>query len=248
MDLCKLTELCFNICKEVNEEKEKVKNEKGKHKTLSSINNKKINDELEHINKSIDMYMKEQSFSFLNYFNENFLKMSKYVINNKRHFEWCNKTYNNCRFGYKLSNNNSKGTKIKSCCLTSILRSKEKLENNFIYKIKFKIGIIDDGRFDIGISKEQSSDFYYLGNNESLCFSTKGLLVYGERIGECYLKNNDIIDLEICTKIGNKTFKGSVNNKSVYSFDFDLDDIYIMASMNRISSYIEVLEYYVIPL
>ncbi len=123
LDLCKLTELCFNIRKEVKEEKEKEKekvkneNENGKQEILNNENNNKINDELELLNKSVDKYMEEQSSSFTNYINENFLKMSKYVINNKRHFEWCNKTYNNCRFGYKLSNNNSKGTKIKSCCV-----------------------------------------------------------------------------------------------------------------------------------
>jgi len=63
----------------------------------------------------------------------------------------------------------------------------------------------------------------------------------------CRLKDNDIVDLEICTKIGNKTFKDSINNKSVCSFSFNLDDIYVMASMSKISSYIEVLEYYIIP-
>jgi len=67
-------------------------------------------------------------------------------------------------------------------------------------------------------------------------------------IGGSQLKDNDIVDLEICTKIGNKTFKGSINNKSVCSIDFYLNDIYVMAAMNKISSYIEVLKYYAIPL
>jgi len=253
LDLNKLTELCFNIHEEINEEKEneqkKDKDEDGKQETLKNDNNNEINDELELLNKNIDKYIEEQSSSFTNYINENFLKMSEHVFSIKIKFEWCNKTYDNLGFYYKLSNNNSKGTKVQGENRWTILRSKEKLENNFKYKIKCKIGLSKDGGggFDIGIGKEQKDDFKYLCNNESFCISTYGIINSGKIVETYQLKDNDIVDLEICTKIGNKTFKGSINNKSVYSFNFNLDDIYIMSSMNKISSYIEVLEYYVIP-
>jgi len=254
LDLCKMAELCLNIRKEINEEKEKekekemVKGVNGEQEILQIENIEKINNELEQLNKNINNYIENQSSSITNYISENFLKMSKYVFNNKRNFEWCNKIYYTYGFYYELSNNNSKAKKVQKDTWWSILRSKEKLENNFIYKIKCKIGLSKGGGFDIGIGREQTGNYYNLQNKESLCISTTGIMDSGNSIGTCHLKDNDIVDIEICTKIGNKTFKGSINNKFICSIIFNLDDIYIMASMKSISNYIEVLEYYVIPL
>jgi len=249
LDLNKLTELCFNIRNEANEEKEKAKNEDRKQETLKNENYEKIYNELELFNQNFDKYIKEQSSTLTNYINENFLKISEYGFDSKKNFEWLNKVYFGSLFYYELSHNNSIGVKIYGDGCWSILRSKEKLKNNYIYKIKCIIGLSRRGSFDIGIGKEQQSDFFYLRNNKSICISTAGIMDSGNKIGTCQLKDNDIIDLEICTKIGNKSFKGSINNKPVCSINFDFDDdIYIMASMNKISSYIEVLEYYIISL
>jgi len=251
LDLCKLTELCLNIRKEVNEENEneKVKEENVIQAILKNESDKEINDELKLLNENFDKYIKEQSSSFTHYINEIFLKKSEYLFNNKINFEWCNKIYYGFVFYYELSNDNSKGTKVQGDNCWAILRSKEKLENNFKYKIKFKIGLSKDGGFNIGIGKEQGGNFFDLQNNESVCITETGVMDMGKTvIGGSQLKDNDIVDLEICTKIGNKTFKGSINNKSVCSINFYLNDIYVMAAMNKISSYIEVLKYYAIPL
>ena len=249
LDLNKLTKLCHHIHKEVNEEKEKAKKEDGKQKSFKNENNQEINDELEFLKENFDNYLNEQSSSFTNFVNDKFLKMSEYVFNNKRNFEWCNKTYGNLGFYYELSNNNSKAIRVERDGYWTILRSKEKLENNLKYKIKCKIGLSKGGDFDIGIGNDHTGNNCYLRTNGSLCISTSGIINSGKTIESCQLKDNNVVDLEICTpKIGNKTFKGSINNKPVCSINFNIDDVYIMAAMNTISNSIEVLEYYVVPL
>jgi len=94
LDLNKLTDLCINICKEIEDEKEikliklcftidkeinkrkeneqnKVENEK--QETIINKNIIKINNELKQI-KNFDKYIKKQSSLLINYINENFLK------------------------------------------------------------------------------------------------------------------------------------------------------------------------------
>ena len=62
------------------------------------------------------------------------------------------------------------------------------------------------------------------------------------------LKDKDIVDLEINTKIGNKYFKGYINNKLVCLIDFDIKDIYIMAAMRNVGSYIELESFEIFPI
>ena len=57
------------------------------------------------------------------------------------------------------------------------------------------------------------------------------------------LKDNDIIDLEISTKEGNKYFKVSLNDKLICLIDFEFKNIYIMAAMRNRGNFIEVIEY-----
>jgi len=184
----------------------------------------------------------------INYTNENFLKKLKNLFSTQSIFEWCDKKYYTYGFYYQLTNNNTRGTKIKKNETRTILRSKNKLEDNLIYNIKFKIGLQKHGDFDVGIGKELNGNFYWLRDKDTISLTSKGIWNSGRNIDGYKLKNNDIIELEICTKTGNKTFKGYVNDQSVYSVDFNLDDIYIMASIQNISDYIEVLEYYIRPI
>jgi hypothetical protein len=60
-------------------------------------------------------------------------------------------------------------------------------------------------------------------------------------------QDKDIVELEINTKEGHKYFKGSINNKLVCLIDFDIKDIFIMAAMRNVGSYIELESYEILP-
>ena len=63
------------------------------------------------------------------------------------------------------------------------------------------------------------------------------------------LKDKDIVNLEINTQIGKKTFKGYINKKLVCLIDFDIqDEIFIMAAMRNVGSVIELESYEIFPL
>ena len=98
----------------------------------------------------------------------------------------------------------------------TILRAKDQLEDNCLYKIKFKIGLKSGGDFDIGIGTEKVGESCWLRTKESLCISNIGIMNLDINMDNSIkLKDNDIIDLEINTEIGKKTFRGSINKKLV---------------------------------
>lgn len=232
-DLNKLSEICSNIYKEV--EGNKNKDNKNNKKNI------KNNFNLEKFNKRFDTYLDKQ-ISYIT----NLLKMPKYfLISEETKFEWCNEKYYNYGFLYELSNDNKKGTKISTDGTRTILRGKEKLKQNYMYYIKLKIGLKVAGDFDVGIGKELSGNFYWLRERETLCISDKGIWNLGTNTDKSItLKNYDIVDLEICTEEGKMSFTGFINDIQVCSLTFNLNDIYIMASIQKVSNFIEVLEYY----
>ena len=130
----------------------------------------------------------------------------------------------------------------------TILRAKDKLENNFRYKIKFKLGLKSGGDFDVGIGPEKCRDRCWLRTRESICISNVGIMNLDINMdNSTKLKINDIIDLEINTE-EKKYFKGFINDKLVCLLDFDLNDIYIMAAMSNNSNFIEIFKYDVSPI
>ena len=64
------------------------------------------------------------------------------------------------------------------------------------------------------------------------------------------LKDNDVINLEINTKVGSKYFKGFINNVLVclIDYDFDAKEVFVMAAMRNVGSFIELEEYDISPL
>ena len=110
--------------------------------------------------------------------------------------------------------------------------------------IKFKIGLKTKGDFDIGIGTEKTGEKHWLRGKESLCISNEGIMSSGLCMDDSFeLKDNDIIDLEISTKEGNKYFKVSLNDKLICLIDFEFKNIYIMAAMRNRGNFIEVIEY-----
>ena len=262
-DLTKLSEICFNIYTDNNKDTNKdVINEKTKETPKSDNDNTiekpimpsdtketKNNFIFENFNKSFDKFVKEEMSSISIYINENFLNVPDNFFSNHEKLEWCENTYSGYDFFYELTNNKTKGTKFLSNGTMTILRAKDKLENNFRYRIKFKIGLKSGGDFDVGIGTEKCGDSCWLRTKESICISNVGIMNLDINMDNSIkLKNNDIIDLEISTEENKKYFKGFINDELVCLLDFDLNDIYIMAAMRNNSNFIEVLKYDASPI
>ena len=254
-DHSKLSEICFNIYKEGNKSSggtpsEGASTEKPskKQKEQKEKKEQKNNFILENFKKEFDNYIKDQFSSIQKYINDNYLIMPNNFFNSKG-FEWCEQTYSGYDFFYELSNNKTKGVKTLSNGTMTILRAKEMLENNHLYKIKFKIGLRNNGDFDVGIGTEKVGDSCWLRTKESLCISNTGVLNLDLNMDNSItLRDKDIVYLEISTEEGNKYFEGHINGKLICKLDFYLDNVYIMAAIRNTNNYIEVLEYKDSPL
>ena len=254
-DHSKLSEICFNIYKEGNKSSggtpsEGASTEKPskKQKEQKEKKEQKNNFILENFKKEFDNYIKDQFSSIQKYINDNYLIMPNNFFNSKG-FEWCEQTYSGYDFFYELSNNKTKGVKTLSNGTMTILRAKEMLENNHLYKIKFKIGLRNNGDFDVGIGTEKVGDSCWLRTKESLCISNTGVLNLDLNMDNSItLRDKDIVYLEISTEEGNKYFEGHINGKLICKLDFYLDNVYIMAAIRNTNNFIEVLEYKDSPL
>lgn len=233
-DLIKLSEICTGIYKE-------------KDSAMARNNNNERNNRIkqlyEETTKSNEDFLRTQYTSLSRYLQQNFL-ISRYT------FEWCRKTYGGYDFFYELINNNTKATKKMSQGTMTVLRSKEPLYDNHLYKLKFKIGLKNVGDYDVGIGTDKTGDSCWLRTKESICISNTGVINMDINMDNSIkLKDKDIVDLEINTKNGNKSFKGYINNKLVCLIDFNIrDNIFIMAAMRNVGSFIEVDSYEIIPL
>ena len=250
-----MSEICFNIYKEGNKSSggtpsEGASTEKPskKQKEQKEKKEQKNNFILENFKKEFDNYIKDQFSSIQKYINDNYLIMPNNFFNSKG-FEWCEQTYSGYDFFYELSNNKTKGVKTLSNGTMTILRAKEMLENNHLYKIKFKIGLRNNGDFDVGIGTEKVGDSCWLRTKESLCISNTGVLNLDLNMDNSItLRDKDIVYLEISTEEGNKYFEGHINGKLICKLDFYLDNVYIMAAIRNTNNFIEVLEYKDSPL
>ena len=225
-DLLKLSEICSGIYKE-------------KDSAMARNNNNERNNRIkqlyEETTKSNEDFLRAQYTSISRYLQQNFL-ISRYT------FEWCRKTYGGYDFFYELINNNTKATKKMSQGTMTVLRSKEPLYDNHLYKFKFKIGLKNAGDYDVGIGTDKTGDSCWLRTKESICISNTGVINMDINMDNSIkLKDKDIVDLEINTKNGNKSFKGYINKKLVCLIDFDIkDNIFIMAAMRNVGSFIEI--------
>ena len=116
-ELSNLSKVCLYKIKEENNNKKEIDKPSDNQKALL-----KSNYILDNYNKELDHFSKNLKEDILKVFDNNFRNFN---------FEWCEKTYGGYEFLYKLSNNNQKGTKIKSNGTMSVLRSKEELKNNY---------------------------------------------------------------------------------------------------------------------
>ena len=229
-DLVKLSDICYNI---YSEKDPIIKND--------NFDINKIKHLYEENNRQAEEFLKNQYSIFLKYIRKNFL-ISKYG------FEWCTKTYGGYDFFYELSNNNTKATKKSSQGTMTVLRSKEPIFDNCVYKLKFKIGLKNLGDYDVGIGTDKTGESCWLRTKESICMSNTGIINMDLNMDNSIkLRDKDIVELEINTKEGHKYFKGSINNKLVCLIDFDIRDIFIMAAMRNVGSYIELESYEILP-
>ena len=233
-DLSKLSEICAKIYKEKD------------YKNVG-INNNDINNKMrllfEESNISLEDFLKIQYKSINTYINQQFLA-SKSV------FEWCKKTYGGYDFFYELANDNTKATKKFSQGTMTVLRAKEPLYDNHLYRLQFRIGLKNVGDYDVGIGTDKTGESCWLRTKESICISNTGVINLDINMDNSIkLKDKDIVNLEINTQIGKKTFKGYINKKLVCLIDFDIqDEIFIMAAMRNVGSVIELESYEIFPL
>ena len=254
LELVNLSKICNNIYKEANskealletkngESKEK-ETDKGNMESSSSIQKKTGDANLDKFNEKLDNFIKNQLSSITKYINGNFLLLSSDLKIQSGNFEWCNKTYSGYDFFYELTNNKLKGTKISSNGTMTILRAKEVLKENYIYNIKFKIGLENGGDFDVGIGTDKVGDSCWLRTKESLCISNKGIINLDMVMDNITtLKNNDILDVEIKTGEKERYFRAILNNKLICHLDFELKNVFIMSAIRNIRNFIEVLDY-----
>ena len=233
-DLSKLSEICAKIYKEKD------------YKNVG-INNNDINNKMrtlfEESNISLEDFLKVQYKSINTYISQQFLA-SKSV------FEWCKKTYGGYDFFYELANDNTKATKKFSQGTMTVLRAKEPLYDNHLYRLQFRIGLKNVGDYDVGIGTDKTGESCWLRTKESICISNTGVINLDINMDNSIkLKDKDIVNLEINTQIGKKTFKGYINKKLVCLIDFDIqDEIFIMAAMRNVGSVIELESYEIFPL
>ena len=229
-DLTKLSEICSKIYKE--------KDNKNEGLNYNDYNNNKIRLLFEESSKSTADFLKAEYISINSYIKQRFL-ISRFV------FEWCRKTYGGYDFFYELANDNTKATKKISQGTMTVLRAKEPLYDNNLYRLQFRIGLKNVGDYDVGIGTDKTGDSCWLRTKESICISNTGVINLDINMDNSIkLKDKDVINLEINTQIGKKTFKGFINKKLVCMIDFDIqDNIYAMAAMRNVGSFIELESY-----
>ena len=229
-DLTKLSEICSKIYKE--------KDNKNEGLNYNDYNNNRIRLLFEESSKSTADFLKAEYLSINNYIKQRFL-ISRFV------FEWCRKTYGGYDFFYELANDNTKATKKISQGTMTVLRAKEPLYDNNLYRLQFRIGLKNVGDYDVGIGTDKTGDSCWLRTKESICISNTGVINLDINMDNSIkLKDKDVINLEINTQIGKKTFKGFINKKLVCMIDFDIqDNIYVMAAMRNVGSFIELESY-----
>ena len=229
-DLTKLSEICSKIYKE--------KDNKNEGLNYNDYNNNKIRLLFEESSKSTADFLKAEYISINSYIKQRFL-ISRFV------FEWCRKTYGGYDFFYELANDNTKATKKISQGTMTVLRAKEPLYDNNLYRLQFRIGLKNVGDYDVGIGTDKTGDSCWLRTKESICISNTGVINLDINMDNSIkLKDKDVINLEINTQIGKKTFKGFINKKLVCMIDFDIqDNIYVMAAMRNVGSFIELESY-----
>ena len=250
-DHTKLSEICNNIYEESNKDSGTPKGSiQGFAKPNSVISNgKKKNFNKERFNDEFNKFIEDQLSSFNNYIKENFLQMPDNLFSSTAKFEWCDKTYSGYDFFYALANKNTKGTKVSSSGTMTVIRAKEKMQDNHIYKIIFKIGYKSGGDFDVGIGTDKVGESCWLRTKESLCISNTGVISMDINMDNSItIKDKDIIKLEINTQVEQNHFIGYINDKLICDIDFVINDIYIMAAIRNTENYIEVLDYDVIPI
>ena len=229
-DLTKLSEICSKIYKE--------KDNKNEGLNYNDYNNNRIRLLFEESSKSTADFLKAEYISINNYIKQRFL-ISRFV------FEWCRKTYGGYDFFYELANDNTKATKKISQGTMTVLRAKEPLYDNNLYRLQFRIGLKNVGDYDVGIGTDKTGDSCWLRTKESICISNTGVINLDINMDNSIkLKDKDVINLEINTQIGKKTFKGFINKKLVCMIDFDIqDNVYVMAAMRNVGSFIELESY-----
>ena len=229
-DLTKLSEICSKIYKE--------KDNKNEGLNYNDYNNNRIRLLFEESSKSTADFLKAEYISINNYIKQRFL-VSRFV------FEWCRKTYGGYDFFYELANDNTKATKKISQGTMTVLRAKEPLYDNNLYRLQFRIGLKNVGDYDVGIGTDKTGESCWLRTKESICISNTGVINLDINMDNSIkLKDKDVINLEINTQIGKKTFKGFINKKLVCMIDFDIqDNVYVMAAMRNVGSFIELESY-----
>ena len=229
-DLTKLSEICSKIYKE--------KDNKNEGLNYNDYNNNKIRLLFEESSKSTADFLKAEYISINSYIKQRFL-ISRFV------FEWCRKTYGGYDFFYELANDNTKATKKISQGTMTVLRAKEPLYDNNLYRLQFRIGLKNVGDYDVGIGTDKTGESCWLRTKESICISNTGVINLDINMDNSIkLKDKDVINLEINTQIGKKTFKGFINKKLVCMIDFDIqDNVYVMAAMRNVGSFIELESY-----
>ena len=229
-DLTKLSEICSKIYKE--------KDNKNEGLNYNDYNNNRIRLLFEESSKSTADFLKAEYISINNYIKQRFL-VSRFV------FEWCRKTYGGYDFFYELTNDNTKATKKISQGTMTVLRAKEPLYDNNLYRLQFRIGLKNVGDYDVGIGTDKTGESCWLRTKESICISNTGVINLDINMDNSIkLKDKDVINLEINTQIGKKTFKGFINKKLVCMIDFDIqDNVYVMAAMRNVGSFIELESY-----
>jgi hypothetical protein len=253
-ELVNLSKICNNLIKEANSKEALLETKKaeskdketddGNIKPPNSIKKNIGDPNLDKFNEKFDELVKNQLSSINKYINENFLVSTNDLKIKFNNFEWCYQTYSGYDFFYELSDNKLKGTKISSNGTMTILRAKEELKENYIYNIKFKIGLKNGGDLDVGIGTDKVGDSCWLRTKESLCISNKGIINLDMIMDNITtLKDNDVLDIEIKTGVKERYLKAILNNTLICHLDFELKNVFIMAAIRNIGNFIEVLEY-----
>lgn len=200
------------------------------------------------LEEKIKNYSESQLKSLQEFLNQKFFNstndlLSEFSIDKYNKFEWDTKTYSSYGFYYALDNNRMKATKSSETGTMTVVQSKEKIEKDYKYLIKFKCGW-RKGNYDIGVGGKKSGESCWI-RRSGYCVSDDGIKNKGSTIQSGgFFKEGDIITLEVNALQNNREFSIYINEKKISTMNIDLsEELYFMAAMREVNNYIEVIEY-----
>jgi hypothetical protein len=168
---------------------------------------------------------------------------SNILFSESLYFEWGDKFYGNYGFLYNLTNGKLTATKIGNDGTITICRAKDKLNLNENYYIEYYIDCKKFGDIEVGFGKDIVGTSCWLRSAFAYGITNVGIYENGKLVKkEIKLQDGDIVGFEIYLK-NNKNCKIILNSKLVHEFKIEIDEIYPMCAIRKISNSVTMRDF-----